>query len=277
MDDGELVRQALNGGHSAFAILVERYTILVRAYCRYRIWRLDVVDDLAQETFLRAWRDLRSLKQPDKFGGFLLGIAKNLCRNWRKARQNSQTRFSDLEGDGQVRLDPRLDPPAPDDAMRDDMIDLMACVRRLPRRLRETVMLYFSSGLAYRQLGDLLGISAAMVNKRLTQARERLRRCLRSSVITSLPPRGPAVVSHPWQYQVLAQDGDGDALTYHLHAGPTGMAVNATTGLVTWTPAANQVGSQHIAIAVSDGRGAATLQSFDLLVVPTAPNDPPGR
>ena len=53
------------------------------------------------------------------------------------------------------------------------------------------------------------------------------------------------------------------------------MAIDPTTGLVTWTPTASQVGSPHVEITASDNRGASTTQFFDLPVVATAPDDPP--
>jgi RHS repeat-associated protein len=93
-------------------------------------------------------------------------------------------------------------------------------------------------------------------------------------VFTSVPT-GPAVVGLPWQYQGRAQDADGDTLTFQLDAGPAGMGVDSASGLVTWTPDATQVGSQHVALTVSDGHGASATQSFDLPVVATAANDPP--
>ncbi|MFN0054206.1 MAG: putative Ig domain-containing protein [Planctomycetales bacterium] len=93
-------------------------------------------------------------------------------------------------------------------------------------------------------------------------------------VITS-QPKGPAVVAVPWQYQALAQDADGDPLTFRLDAKPDNMTIDAGTGLVRWTPAAGQVGSAHVAITADDGHGAATTQFFDLPVVATAPNEPP--
>ncbi len=93
-------------------------------------------------------------------------------------------------------------------------------------------------------------------------------------VITSTPT-GPAVVGVAYQYPVRAQDADGDPISFSLTAGPAGMAVNPATGLLTWTPAANQVGSQHVAVTAGDGRGGATTQSFDLTVLATAPNRAP--
>jgi len=91
--------------------------------------------------------------------------------------------------------------------------------------------------------------------------------------ISSTPP-SPAVVGQAYQYQVVASDPDGDLLTYSLTSQPDGMQISAS-GLVTWTPSAGEVGSQHIVIAVNDGHGAITSQTIDIDVVntstPTAP------
>jgi RHS repeat-associated protein len=93
-------------------------------------------------------------------------------------------------------------------------------------------------------------------------------------VITSRPT-GPAVVGVPYLYQVTAQDADDDPITFRLADGPAGMAVDPATGRLTWTPAADQVGTHHVAVAAADGRGGETTQFFDLPAVATAPNNPP--
>ena len=79
----------------------------------------------------------------------------------------------------------------------------------------------------------------------------------------------------PYFYQVTAQDAEDDPITFSLGAHPDGMAIDPTSGLVTWTPAANQVGSQHVEITASDNQGASTTQFFDLPVVATATDNPP--
>lgn len=96
-----------------------------------------------------------------------------------------------------------------------------------------------------------------------------------STPIITSTPKGPAVVAVPYQYRVTAQDADGDALTFQLDSNPAGMVIDTVTGLVSWTPAADQVGTRQVAITVDDGHGHATTQLFDLPVVATAPNDPP--
>ncbi len=85
-----------------------------------------------------------------------------------------------------------------------------------------------------------------------------------SPTITSAPTQ-PAVVGQVWQYQVVANDADDDALSYALTANPTGMSISST-GLVTWT-AATAAASNPVTIIVSDGRGGTATQSFMLASV----------
>ncbi|MBD2465964.1 DUF642 domain-containing protein, partial [Oscillatoria sp. FACHB-1407] len=86
----------------------------------------------------------------------------------------------------------------------------------------------------------------------------------RLPLVTSTPPVD-ARVNAPYTYQIAAQDPDGDALTYTLASGPAGMQVNATTGLVSWTPSDGQQGIQAVVVQVSDNRGESTQQAFNIL------------
>jgi RHS repeat-associated protein len=92
--------------------------------------------------------------------------------------------------------------------------------------------------------------------------------------ITSAAPAG-ATAALPFSYRVTATDPDGDALAYYLDAAPAGMTIDRTTGLLTWTPDAGQVGTQHVAVRVLDGRGGEATQSFDLAVAARAANRRP--
>jgi RNA polymerase sigma-70 factor (ECF subfamily) len=174
MDDEELVHKVLGGNHGAFADLVARYTAAVRSRCRARVWRRDAVPDLVQGTFLRAWERLPTLSEASRFGPWLLGIARHLCSAWRRDLRNRQQCATDLvRADGDRAL--KLDPPQPDDDPSEAIEQLMAEVRRLPVVLRETLLMYYTGSHSYRELGYLLGVSGAAINKRLTSAREILR------------------------------------------------------------------------------------------------------
>ncbi len=93
-------------------------------------------------------------------------------------------------------------------------------------------------------------------------------------VITSRPP-SLAVVDMPFHYAVYAQDAEQDPIQFGLENEPDGMAIDTQTGLLTWTPTADQLGSHAFSIVASDGRGGRAVQAVSIEVVATAPNDPP--
>ncbi|MFO0011239.1 MAG: putative Ig domain-containing protein [Planctomycetota bacterium] len=75
-----------------------------------------------------------------------------------------------------------------------------------------------------------------------------------------------ARVDAMYQYDVQAVDPEGRSLTYSLISSPSGMQIDATTGLVTWTPALAQAGSHLVQVAVQDAEGGRSLQRFAILV-----------
>lgn len=75
-----------------------------------------------------------------------------------------------------------------------------------------------------------------------------------------------ATVNQLYSYAVTATDADNDVLSYSLTVSPTGMSINASSGLIAWTPAVNQAGSQSVTVQVSDGKGGIDTQSLTLSV-----------
>jgi hypothetical protein len=103
------------------------------------------------------------------------------------------------------------------------------------------------------------------------------------TITVSQPNRPPLINSTPvttatvgllYSYAVAATDPDaGDVLTFALTTAPTGMAMNATTGLIQWTPTATQVGNNDVTVRVQDRGGLFATQNFTVTV--SQPNQPP--
>src|SRR5262249_32304925 len=87
--------------------------------------------------------------------------------------------------------------------------------------------------------------------------------------------RPPAFVSKPpvaatvglsYRYDAQAVDPEGDPLAWSLDAAPAGMSIDPQQGAIRWTPTADQVGAQHVAIRVRDGQGSISVQGFTITV-----------
>ncbi|WP_028116276.1 putative Ig domain-containing protein [Ferrimonas senticii] len=78
-------------------------------------------------------------------------------------------------------------------------------------------------------------------------------------------PRHQAVVEAEYRYDVIAEDPDGDALAFGLLQGPIGAGIDPTTGVLSWTPQADQNGNHSFELFADDGKGK-TLQRFSVFV-----------
>jgi len=173
-DDAELVREARSGTTAAYTELVQRWSARVLAVCHARVRRRDIAEELAQETLLRGYQSLATLESPERFGPWLRGIAQRVCLDWLKAKQTGQVAFTELPLDQQPS---DFLANHPDSAVEraDELQHLMSVVGQLPDEYREVLMLYYYQDATYRDLAELLGVSVATINARLTKARALLR------------------------------------------------------------------------------------------------------
>jgi RHS repeat-associated protein len=96
----------------------------------------------------------------------------------------------------------------------------------------------------------------------------------RPPVFTSTPVVD-AAVNTPYSYPATATDPDGEPLTFSVVGGPQGLGIGPMSGLLTWTPAAGQLGVQNVTVQVQDGSGGTATQTFAVNVAPEAGNHPP--
>lgn len=161
----ELVRRAQGGDREAFAELSRLYAPLVTGAVLSRVGRFQDAEDLVQETFLRALEQIGRLREPDRVGAWLYGIAVNVIRETRRAAPA-----------------PAPIPAAPAGSTPDpvDPAAVRGCLDGLPLTLRELFVLRHIQGLSYRELGSLRGATVSSIGERLWKARQLIRRCLQS-------------------------------------------------------------------------------------------------
>jgi RNA polymerase sigma factor (sigma-70 family) len=180
--DGTLVLGTLNGDRSAFAELYDRRARLIRAICYDTTRSLDAAADLTQDVFLRAYRDLSRLRDPQNFARWLAGIARQVCREWLRKQRRERNRL--IEFARQPRSgDDSVDPP---DERLVDLRNAMAGLTALERRSvpsltdkeRLALHAFYLQGRNVEEARAVLGLSRSGFYRVLSSACQRLRRIL---------------------------------------------------------------------------------------------------
>ena len=96
-NDPALVREARKGNDQAFAVLINRYRSFIFGTAWAALQDYDDAEDVAQESFVLAYRRLSDLKEPGKFPSWLHSIAMNVARKWLGKRVLEQRRFERLK------------------------------------------------------------------------------------------------------------------------------------------------------------------------------------
>lgn len=167
------VAAAAAGDREAFVRLVAAYANTVGAIAVAASRDLDAAQDVAQEVFLVAWRDLRKLRNPASFLPWLRQIARNRARQWRRDQRLGR-RARDADEALAAAVSPH---PTPHEALALDGRRRMVreVVDELPDDVREVIALFYLEGRSVRQVADLLGIAEPAVRKRLSRARAAIR------------------------------------------------------------------------------------------------------
>jgi RNA polymerase sigma-70 factor (ECF subfamily) len=179
--DEELARRHLAGDRRAFAELVERYSGPVFNLAYRLTHDRPEAENIAQETFLRAYRALPRSDWQRPFRPWLFTIAANLCRD--RARQRREWSFTDLvdeTGDESVADEWPDEAPLPAERLEEDELRqaLQRAVDALPPAYRAAVVLRYTEGLSYEQIAVALNLPLNTVRTHLSRARQRLRTAL---------------------------------------------------------------------------------------------------
>jgi len=145
LGDAELVGLCLSGDRDAFGRIVERYQSLVCALAYSACGDLARSEDLAQETFIAAWRQLSALKEPAKLKYWLCGIVRNLIHNSvRTQTRNPLATAVPLEDE--VAAGPERDAPSDEAMSKEEETILWRVLEKLPRLYRDPLVLFYRSG-----------------------------------------------------------------------------------------------------------------------------------
>lgn len=176
--ESDLIRQARGGSQEAFTGLVWQHQGAVRAFLGRYTRQRDVVDDLAQEVFVVAYRGLGTFKGESSLRLWLLGIARNqwlvYLRGEQRRRRREATRFEAELARWQVG---RFEAASPSHA-DGELVALQECLERLPEQSERVVQEYYFRGRSAVSIAEELGRKPSAVRMTLLRVRESLRACI---------------------------------------------------------------------------------------------------
>jgi RNA polymerase sigma-70 factor (ECF subfamily) len=183
MSDEELVARSRGGDLDSFNQLVLRWERPIYALAYRVIGREEDARDVAQETFLRAFRALSGFKGQAKFSSWLYRITLNLCRDWIRRERRTPIALAP-EGVDLVELaGEAVDTESVDELVsRNERSRAVAkAMAQLPDEQRTAIILKEYHGLTFQEIADLLDCPLSTVKTRLYQGLTVLRRTLQQA------------------------------------------------------------------------------------------------
>ena len=177
-DDVQLIHAVLSGDDSAFDILVEKYQKSVHALAWRKIGDFHYAEEITQDTFLRAYQNLSTLRNPSQFLGWLHVIANRICLNWLR-KQEPEKQVQSLEDTPMEEIGAsayaRYEVEQRETEATEHRFEIVnKLLEKLPEGEQIVVTLHYLDEMTAKEIGKFLGVSPKAVWTRLSRARKRL-------------------------------------------------------------------------------------------------------
>jgi RNA polymerase sigma-70 factor, ECF subfamily len=181
VDQREIVERAGRGEHDAFAALVGASIARLEAVARLIVRDQELARDAVQDAYIRAWRDLPGLRDPDKFDAWLHRLTVNSCLDAVRRRKRRPI---------EVELSPILPPTIADQSgLIADRDQLERGFRRLGPEMRAVLVLHYYVGMSAADVAETLDIPKGTAQSRLHRALAELRAAIAADERQPVEPR----------------------------------------------------------------------------------------
>ena len=180
-NDVQLIHKILTGDDNAFNALVEKHQKNVHALVWRKVGDFHYAEEITQDTFLKAYYKLGTLKDPRSFSGWVYKIATRQCVLFqRKKRIQTQplenTNIKRIEGMTYSQYIAEKHAKVETEVKRDIIRRLLS---RLPEREHSVVRLYYFQEMTCQEISQFLGVSENTIKSHLYRARQRLKQFVR--------------------------------------------------------------------------------------------------
>jgi len=170
-EDGQIIQECLNGEPEAFGVLVDKYKEGIYAFVYAKLGNFRDAQDVTQEVFLKAYRDLHSLKRWESFAFWLYRIAYARCAELLRAK-SKRIDLDFIEDQDSKTIDASSLDYYREYQLSESVRDALDS---LPEAYREVLMLHYFGGINSNEIANALGTSPTAIRMRLSRARAQLK------------------------------------------------------------------------------------------------------
>ena len=170
-EERDWIRKSQLGDHAAFEALIRRYQRMIHVLTFRMTGSVSDAEDLAQETFIKAFQHIDGFRTSSKFSSWIGQIAINLCLNWKRRKQLHES------------IRERLAPVNPGSEFSEDLsLEVRDALQRLDPKQRAAIVLTVYDELSHGEAAKILGCSETTVSWRVFMARRNLKKWLQPFV-----------------------------------------------------------------------------------------------
>ncbi len=156
VSDEQIITATLGGDVSSFGIIVERYWDMVTAFALSKVYNTVDAEDIAQESFIKAYSQLHRLRNPSYFAGWLCKITAQQCVN--HIRKNSRKRTASGYAAYEADVSAQAVTYSSNPGLNEEQVHFVRqTVSRLPEKFRKVIIMRFVAGLSAVQIAEKLG------------------------------------------------------------------------------------------------------------------------
>jgi RNA polymerase sigma factor (sigma-70 family) len=246
-NDAELVAESLEGNHNAFGQIVERYQTLICSLAYSATGSMSQSEELAQETFVSAWKHLKELREPSKLRSWLCALVRfRISKQFRRQDREPVHAAETLETIEQSAALEAL--PSEQAISNEEKAILWRSLERIPETYREALVLFYREHQSIERVAEALDLTEDAVKQRLSRGRKLLQDEFLAFVQGALERTCP-----------------GQAFTYGVLAALPHMAIATSSSAIGATLKGSATGK-----AVSSAGLLATLGGLLIKLLPAA-------
>ena len=171
-----IITQIKNGNTHLYREIIREYAPAVRSYLASRLFAKDMIEDLAQETFIAAYENINSFNLDQNFRQWLLGIASNKLKMYYRSTKTQKTAYEKVIDI--IRNRQQEDEPEVEESTQQKNTKLHSCLEAIPERTRELLKAHYFQNIQIKQIAEIQKTTEDAISSLLYRTKRKLADCL---------------------------------------------------------------------------------------------------